>query len=167
DAGVACPARSDRRAVALDRVVEAEARAAQLAAVGADRQPVVEACGGEVADVGLDRQRLDPLCPQARVAAAEACQVVDAGDLEPDEVNGVVRDPLRVGLGEAHAYLGLEVEVHGLAVSTIERPRRRLRCRYQAGRALLGLPSEMNGRHVLSERDGSSGLAELIRARQP
>jgi hypothetical protein len=24
-----------------------------------------------------------------------------------------VRDPLRVGLGEAHAHLGLEVEVHG------------------------------------------------------
>ena len=57
---------------------------------------------------------------QARVAAAEAREVVDARDLEPDEVDGVVRDALRVGLGEAHAHLGREVEVHGAADSTID-----------------------------------------------
>ena len=58
----------------------------------------------------LDRQRLDPLGAQPGVAAAEAGEVVDPRDLEPDEVDGVVRDPLRVGLGEAHAHLGLEVK---------------------------------------------------------
>src|SRR4029453_13987512 len=72
-----------------------------------------------VADVRLDRQRFDPVRAQARVAAAEAGEVVGSRELEPDEVDRVVGDPLRVGLGEAHAHLGLEVEVHGGYLSTI------------------------------------------------
>ena len=55
----------------------------------------------------------DPVRAQARVAAAEAPEVVDARHLEPDEVDGVVRDALRVRLGEANAHLGGEAEVHG------------------------------------------------------
>src|SRR4029453_10143023 len=38
---------------------------------------------------------------------------------EPDEVDRVVDDPLRVGLGKAHAHLGVEAEVHGGYLSTI------------------------------------------------
>ena len=42
-------------------------------------------------------------------------EVRDARDLEPDEERGVVRDALRVGLGEADEDLGREVEaVHPL-----------------------------------------------------
>jgi hypothetical protein len=68
----------------------------ELAAVGAHGQAVVEASRLEVAHVRLDRERLDPIGSQARVAATEARKVVDAGDLEPDEVDGVVRDALGI-----------------------------------------------------------------------
>jgi NAD-dependent deacetylase len=60
--------------------------------------------------VSLDRHRLDPLFSKGRVSAPETGEVVDARNLEPDEVLGVVRDPLRVGLGEADPDLGVEVE---------------------------------------------------------
>jgi NAD-dependent protein deacetylase/lipoamidase len=60
--------------------------------------------------VRLDRHRLDAVLAQRVVAAAEPIEVADARDLEPNEVLGVVRDPLRVGLGEANADLGVEVE---------------------------------------------------------
>src|SRR5207248_3573268 len=114
DAGVASPAVGDALAVtvALDRVVEAEARAAELAAAGVHRQAVVEARRREVADVRLDRERLDALGPQPGIAAAEPGEVVDPGDLEPDEVDGVVRDSLRVGFREAHLEAGREAELH-------------------------------------------------------
>ncbi len=112
-AGVSRPAVGDLHALALDRVVEPEAGAAELAAVRAHGETVVEARGLEVAHVRLDRQCLDPVGAEAGIAAAEAREVVDAGDLEPDEVDGVVRDALCVRLGEAHLHLGCEVEVHG------------------------------------------------------
>ena len=57
----------------------------------------------EEARVRLEHERLDPLVAQPLVAARVPLEVVDAGDLEPDEVVRVVRDALRVGLGEAHA----------------------------------------------------------------
>jgi hypothetical protein len=60
--------------------------------------------------VGLDRHRLDAVLSERRVAASEAIEVVDSRDLEPDEIFGVVRDALCVGLGEADPDLGLEVE---------------------------------------------------------
>ena len=47
------------------------------------------------------RQRLDPARLDRQVAAGVLGEVRDAGDLEPDDERGVVRDPLRVGLGEA------------------------------------------------------------------
>ena len=46
-------------------------------------------------------------------------EVVDARDLEPDEVDGVVRDALRVGLREAHPHLGREAEAPRGELSTI------------------------------------------------
>ena len=51
--------------------------------------------------MGLDRQRLDAELADTVVPAREARQVVDARHLVPDEVGGVVRDALRVRLGEA------------------------------------------------------------------
>jgi NAD-dependent deacetylase len=60
--------------------------------------------------VRLDRHRLDSLLPQRRIAAPKSPEVRDACDLEPDEILGVVCDPLRVGLGEADLDLGVEVE---------------------------------------------------------
>jgi hypothetical protein len=60
--------------------------------------------------MSLDRHRLDPLVSKRGVAAAEPRQVGDAGDLEPDQVLGVVRDPLRVGLREPDPDLGVEME---------------------------------------------------------
>ncbi len=101
DAGVCRPAVGDGLAVPLDHVLEAEAGAADVPARRADAQPVVEMDGHEVADVRLDRERLDPSSSQCGVAAGVSGEVVDPGDLEPDEVGGVVGDALRVGLGEA------------------------------------------------------------------
>src|SRR5207247_11197609 len=64
----------------------------------------------QVANVRLQDVRLDPLFPQLRIAARVALEVVDARDLEPDEVDRVVDDPLRVGLGEPRLQLGREAE---------------------------------------------------------
>ena len=101
-------------AVSLDHVLEAEARAARVEAARVDEQPVVEDRGREEAGVRLEHERLDPLVAQPLVAAGVALEELDAGDLEPDEVVRVVRDALRVGLGEAHADRGGEVEaLHG------------------------------------------------------
>ena len=71
-----------------------------------DEQPVVEQRRREEARVRLEHERLDPLVAQPLVAARVPLEVVDARHLEPDEVVRVVRDALRVGLGEADADLG-------------------------------------------------------------
>ena len=51
-----------------------------------------------------------PEVAQRLVAAGVRAQVLDAGDLEPDEVRRVVGDPLRVGVGEADAHVRRERE---------------------------------------------------------
>ena len=111
DAGVRRPAIGDLRPVALDRVVEAEAGAADVAAARQDREPVVEAGRVGVAGVRLERQGVDALAAELEVAAPEAAQVLDPRRLEPDEVRGVVGDALRVRLREAHRHLVGELEV--------------------------------------------------------
>jgi hypothetical protein len=63
-----------------------------------------------MANVRLDRHRLDAVLPKRRVAALKAIEIVDACDLEPDEVFRVVGDALRVRLGEADLDLGVEAE---------------------------------------------------------
>ena len=98
-----------RSPLALDRVLVAEARAADVDAARPDPQPVVEVRGAVVAHVDRGRQRLDPLRLDRQIAAGVLGEVRDAGDLEPDHERGVVRDPLRVRLGEAHEDLGREV----------------------------------------------------------
>ena len=94
DAGVRRPAVGDERSVRRRSSAYSKRKRAPrtLAAARVDLEPVVEARRREVAHVRLDRQRLDALLAQARVAAREAVEVVDAGDLEPDEVARVVRD---------------------------------------------------------------------------
>ena len=67
--------------------------------------------------MGLEDERLDALVAHRLVAAGEACEVLDAGELEPDEVDRVVDDPLRVRLGEAHAHLRRERILVGHAVT--------------------------------------------------
>src|SRR4029077_4595218 len=115
--------RAPRRAPARAKVPEPHPRAAEIPRAHLDGEPVVEARRREVADVHLRRQRLDPGVAQARVAAAEALEGLDPRQLEPDEVDGMVRDRLGVGLGEANAHLSLEAEVHGGELPTIAAPR--------------------------------------------
>ncbi len=109
-AGVRRPAVGHQFPVPLDAVLEAEARAAHVEAAGTDLQPVVEARGRPVADVRLDGGRVDARFQERGVAAPKAREIGDPGDLEPDEVDGVVHDRLRVGLREAHGHLGGEAE---------------------------------------------------------
>jgi hypothetical protein len=94
----------------LDDVLEAETRPAQVDTPRMDRQAVVEIRGLQVAGVRLEREGLDTLLPQRRVAAPEPSEVIDARNLEPDQELGVVRDALRVGLGEPNADVSLEGE---------------------------------------------------------
>ena len=100
----------DELAVPLDRVLVAEARAAQVDAAGPDAEPVVEVRGSVVADVHLGRQRLDPLLLDRPVAARVLGEPADARDLEPDDERRVVRDPLRIRLREADDDLGRNSE---------------------------------------------------------
>jgi hypothetical protein len=60
--------------------------------------------------VGFDGHRFDAVLPERRVAASKAVEVVNARDLEPNEIFRVVGDALRVRLGEADSDLGVEVE---------------------------------------------------------
>jgi len=102
----------DPVAVVLEQVLVAEARAADVDAAHVEPEPVVEPRRGAVAHVRLGHERLDARFAQRRVAAGVALEVVDAPDLEPDEVDRVVRDPLGVRLGEADA----EVDRVGVAL---------------------------------------------------
>jgi len=61
DAGMRRPAIGDLLPVPLDRVVEAEAGASNVAAPRPDREAVVEAGGVAVARVGLEREGVDAL----------------------------------------------------------------------------------------------------------
>ena len=84
---------------------------------------VVEAGGDAVAAERLEHKRLEPAVAQALVAARVRAQVLDARDLEPDEVGGVVRDALGVGVGEPHAQRGRErVRLHAPSLAWPVRP---------------------------------------------
>jgi NAD-dependent deacetylase len=104
------PAIRQQVVATLDGVLVPEARAAQVEAAAVDAEPVREARGLQVPDVRLDGQRLDPLRLQSGVAAVETVEVVDTRLLEPDEVDGVVSDRLRVRLREADGNLGRKRE---------------------------------------------------------
>jgi hypothetical protein len=93
-----------------DRVLVAEARAAQADAAAVDHELVVEHRRRPVAAERLEDERLDPTVAQRLVTAGERAEVFDARDLEPHEVGRVVRDPLRIGVREAHAHRRREGE---------------------------------------------------------
>ena len=118
---MAGPPVGDHLAVSRDRVLVAEARAAHVAAARVDDKAVVEARGLNVPDVRLEHERLDPLVAQLRVTACVAVQVLDACDLEPDEIVRVVRDPLGVRLGEPDPHVGCEMEAAHARESTARR----------------------------------------------
>ena len=110
DGGVKGRPVGDPLAVALDEVLVAEARTAHVAAASVDPERVREARRREVAHVGLQDECLEALVAQRLVAAGKTGEVLDAGELEPDEVDRVVDDPLRVRLREAHLDVGGERE---------------------------------------------------------
>ena len=112
DARVGRPAVRDLSAVPLDRVVEAESRTAYVSAPCADGEPVVEPSRFRIARIRLEGQGVDAFLAQPRVAAPEPAQVLDPRHLEPDEIRGVVRHALGVGLREADGHLVREPEVH-------------------------------------------------------
>jgi hypothetical protein len=110
DTGVSRPAVGDQLGTACDGVVVAEARAANVAHARVDPQSIVEPCRDDVAHVRLEHERLESLLLEGAIAAGVLGEVGDASDLEPDEVDRVVRDPLRVRLGEPDGYVRMETE---------------------------------------------------------
>ena len=74
-----------------------------------------------------------PVVAQRLVAAGVLAQVLDARDLEPDEVRRVVRDPLRVGVREADAHVVENVKPSIGASSTMHGDERRAARRADAG----------------------------------
>ena len=93
-----------------DRVLVPEAGSAGRDTASVEDELVVEPHRQPVTAERLERQRLDAAVAKRLVAAGEGAQVLDARDLEPDEVGRVVRDPLRVGVGEADAHRHREGE---------------------------------------------------------
>src|SRR5215210_8372524 len=88
----------------LDDVVEAETGSADLGGANVDPERIVEARALAVADERLDGRRVHAvLLDESLVAAREPPEVRDPGDLEPDQVGGVVGDALGVRLAEADA----------------------------------------------------------------
>lgn len=99
------PAVGECLPVALDRVLVTEACALDVDAARVDLQAIVEPRRLQVADVRLEHERLDAEVAQTLVTAGVALEVLDARHLEPHEVVRVVRDTLRIRLGEADAYV--------------------------------------------------------------
>ena len=113
DRGVRRRARGDELVAAHDAVLVAEARTADLGAPGPDREHVVEGGRRLVVELHSDRQRLDALLADVVVATGERVEIGDARLLQPHDVGGVMRDALRVRLGEADTYLvGEDEAVH-------------------------------------------------------
>ena len=114
DRRVGRPTRRHALSGALDNVLVTEPRAADLGAAHPDREHVVEGGGAVVLDVDTGRQRLDPPVANRPVATGERRKVGDARLLEPDDERRVVRDPLRVRLGEPDTNVVREaVALHG------------------------------------------------------
>ena len=86
--------------------VSVDGRLHHVDAARVDGEAVVEPRWLDVADMRFKDKRLDAQVAQALIAPGEPLEVFDPRHLEPDEVIGVVRDPLRVCLGEADANLG-------------------------------------------------------------
>jgi uncharacterized protein DUF4349 len=125
----------------FDHVVEAKPGPAKVAHPGMDVHLVVEDGGRQIANVALDSGRIDAvLVPEPTVSAPEAGQVRDPGDLEPDEVDGVVHHTLRIRLAEANPEVGSEAEVvHGAGTLAGERESEQAQPRGGLMRRLLSI----------------------------
>jgi hypothetical protein len=73
-----------------------------------DLEAIVEACRLSIPDLSLEHERLESAVANRLIAAGELGEVADTRGLEPDEIVGVMRNRLRVGLGEADADLDRE-----------------------------------------------------------
>ena len=104
------PAVGDCVAATVDDVVEPEPCAAKLADAREDAEPIGEARRLPVSDVRLEHERLDALIAKRLIPARVALEIRNARDLEPHEVDRVVRDALRVGLGKTNHDVGVEAE---------------------------------------------------------
>ena len=91
-------------------VVVAEARTANIDTARPDPDDVVEHGRREVANVRLDDRRLVARVLKGAIAGRVLVEIGDARHFEPDEVRGVVGDPLRIRLREPNANLGREAE---------------------------------------------------------
>lgn len=108
------PSDRDHLALAINRIVETKPRAAQVAAARVHDERVVEAGRLQVPEMRLEHERLQALVPEHLVPAGEDAEILHAGDLEPDEVGGIVGDALRIGLRETDANRGRKgVSLHG------------------------------------------------------
>ncbi len=90
----------DELAGALDPILVPEAGAAKVGAASPDPEPLVEVGGAVIPDADLGRERLHASVADRLVAACMRGQIGDACDLEPDDEGRVMRDALRIGLGE-------------------------------------------------------------------
>ncbi len=88
-----------------------------------DAEPVVEPGRLHIPDVRLEHEGFEALVADGRVAARVLRQVGDSSHLEPDEVVGVVRHSLSVGLRKANAHVRAEAEAvharHSTAVAHV------------------------------------------------
>jgi hypothetical protein len=88
----------------LEGVAEVDPPGGEVAHPAADPDPVIVACGLPEPDGDLaDRQPQTSLL-QLAVAHAGEAEVLGAGDVEPDQVAGVVDDSHLVGLGIVHPH---------------------------------------------------------------
>ena len=102
--------RGDHQRVVRDLVggeLEGDARSADPRDAGVDLELVVEAGGREVLDVVRAH---DEVAPALAVEQPEGAEVLDAGEVEVRVVAPVVDDALRVGVREADARAGAELE---------------------------------------------------------
>src|SRR6478752_10060465 len=98
DAGVARRAAAGDLVTAEELVAEREAGAAHLGTGAAHCELVVEPERAQIFGVRLDHHHVHPARVNVGVAVPELAEVLDASDLEPPEVCGVVGDAHRVGL---------------------------------------------------------------------
>src|SRR6185369_14270185 len=102
-------------------------RAPRADAARVDDELVVEPRWDPVTAERLEDERLDALVAERLVPAGELAQILDARNLEPDDVRGVVRDALGIGVREAHPDRDREREaIHGArAYPRVDRHSRR------------------------------------------
>ena len=85
-----------------DQVVEGYGAGADASERRLDANEIVEARRRQIANLRLRHGEPNPFCLQRCVAAAERAQQLDAPNLAPDEVVGVVHDTHAIGFSVAN-----------------------------------------------------------------